>query len=192
MSSINDSDLFQDMAPISAQLSISNEIELELSQDFFLNKNEITKQANEISCNESFQKRTTHKIRKPVFYLLAILIILVFSSIFIYFQLNEKVENSNKMSSNPVEKLENEVGLTNRNSKNNKIQIPLKSDGTPDMRYKVNKELFGNSDSLNENYSISEIPLKSDGTPDMRYKINKEFININEPNRTFLKNGNWI
>lgn len=38
---------------------------------------------------------------------------------------------------------------------------PLKKDGTPDKRYKVNKtDIKG--------------PVKKDGTPDMRYKSNKD------------------
>ena len=46
----------------------------------------------------------------------------------------------------------------------------LKKDGTPDMRYKANKELYGSSYSR----STNQYPTKSDGTPDMRYKANKE------------------
>ncbi|UYQ91801.1 hypothetical protein MKQ68_17075 [Chitinophaga horti] len=38
----------------------------------------------------------------------------------------------------------------------------VKKDGTPDKRYKENKE------------AKSEGPKKKDGTPDMRYKENKE------------------
>ena len=40
---------------------------------------------------------------------------------------------------------------------------PAKSDGTPDMRYKANKEAAKPAG-----------PTKKDGTPDMRYKYNKE------------------
>ena len=39
---------------------------------------------------------------------------------------------------------------------------PLKKDGTPDMRYKANKDAAKPTG-----------PLKKDGTPDMRYKANK-------------------
>jgi uncharacterized protein (DUF2147 family) len=39
---------------------------------------------------------------------------------------------------------------------------PTKSDGTPDMRYKANKEAVKPAG-----------PTKKDGTPDMRYKDNK-------------------
>jgi hypothetical protein len=49
---------------------------------------------------------------------------------------------------------------------------PLKSDGTPDMRYSVNK----NASSVNYSYSNQSSytgPLKKDGTPDMRYSVNK-------------------
>jgi hypothetical protein len=38
---------------------------------------------------------------------------------------------------------------------------PVKKDGTPDMRYKANKEKPAG-------------PLKKNGTPDMRYKANKK------------------
>ena len=40
---------------------------------------------------------------------------------------------------------------------------PLKKDGTPDMRYKQNKEA-----------AKTVGPLKKDGTPDLRYKANKK------------------
>ena len=40
-----------------------------------------------------------------------------------------------------------------------KQTAPVKADGTPDMRYSVNKN--------------AAKPLKADGTPDMRYKANK-------------------
>ena len=53
-------------------------------------------------------------------------------------------------------------------------------DGTPDMRYKVNKT---RSKSLSKGKKVEEkatlnpqetkVPLKKDGTPDMRYKVNK-------------------
>ncbi len=39
---------------------------------------------------------------------------------------------------------------------------PMKKDGTPDKRYKENKEV-----------KQAGVPLKKDGTPDMRYKENK-------------------
>ena len=51
-----------------------------------------------------------------------------------------------------------------------KIKVPLKSDGTPDMRYAVNNEIFSGDDKV-------KIPLKNDGTPDMRYAINNEIFN---------------
>ncbi len=41
---------------------------------------------------------------------------------------------------------------------------PTKKDGTPDMRYKANKEKAKPVTG----------PTKKDGTPDMRYKANKE------------------
>ncbi|MDE3251527.1 MAG: hypothetical protein KGO92_01900 [Bacteroidota bacterium] len=41
---------------------------------------------------------------------------------------------------------------------------PTKKDGTPDMRYKANKEKA----------KTVAGPTKKDGTPDMRYKANKE------------------
>ena len=42
---------------------------------------------------------------------------------------------------------------------------PLKKDGTPDKRYKANKETKKEE---------PKGPLKKDGTPDKRYKANKE------------------
>lgn len=43
-----------------------------------------------------------------------------------------------------------------------KPAAPIKKDGTPDMRFKVNKEAAKPAG-----------PLKKDGTPDMRFKANK-------------------
>ena len=54
--------------------------------------------------------------------------------------------------------------------------IPRKKDGTPDMRFKVNKTASGSSSSSCTGRSSSGEsigPLKSDGTPDMRYAVNK-------------------
>lgn len=42
---------------------------------------------------------------------------------------------------------------------------PTKKDGTPDMRYKANKDAARNKPAG---------PMKKDGTPDMRYKANKQ------------------
>ena len=42
---------------------------------------------------------------------------------------------------------------------------PTKKDGTPDMRYKANKDAAKNKPAG---------PTKKDGTPDMRYKANKQ------------------
>lgn len=42
---------------------------------------------------------------------------------------------------------------------------PTKKDGTPDMRYKENKEAAK---------AVPVGPVKKDGTPDMRYKENKK------------------
>jgi|APLak6261672214_1056088.scaffolds.fasta_scaffold08091_1 uncharacterized protein involved in copper resistance len=43
---------------------------------------------------------------------------------------------------------------------------PVKKDGTPDMRFKANKEAAKAATPAG--------PLKKDGTPDMRHKANKE------------------
>ena len=65
---------------------------------------------------------------------------------------------------------------------------PLKKDGTPDMRYKVNKDAADGGGSSgkarqasgayagSQYYAVSANPtgpLKKDGTPDMRYKANR-------------------
>jgi hypothetical protein len=42
---------------------------------------------------------------------------------------------------------------------------PMKKDGTPDMRYKANKEAKSET---------PKGPLKKDGTPDKRFKENKK------------------
>ncbi|XP_013420769.1 uncharacterized protein LOC106181058 isoform X1 [Lingula anatina] len=51
---------------------------------------------------------------------------------------------------------------------------PLKKDGTPDMRYAANKASFSSA-VANTIHSTSSScgPLKKDGTPDMRYAANK-------------------
>jgi len=46
-----------------------------------------------------------------------------------------------------------------------KTVAPAKKDGTPDMRYKANKEAVKAKPAG---------PAKKDGTPDMRYKANKD------------------
>ncbi|BDQ10888.1 hypothetical protein [Sediminibacterium sp. TEGAF015] len=51
--------------------------------------------------------------------------------------------------------------------KNSQVIHPSKSDGTPDMRYKANKEKF-NAEATG--------PRKADGTPDLRYKENKTLL----------------
>lgn len=77
-------------------------------------------------------------------------------------------------------------------------QTHYKQDGTPDMRYKENKQLYGNSYSTpsystpsystpsystpsystpsysTPSTSFPTYPTKQDGTPDMRYKENKQ------------------
>lgn len=50
----------------------------------------------------------------------------------------------------------------NKETKETKAQGPLKKDGTPDKRFKENKE------------AKTEGPKKQDGTPDKRFKENKE------------------
>jgi hypothetical protein len=45
-----------------------------------------------------------------------------------------------------------------------KVKGPTKADGTPDMRFKANKETG----------KPGAGPTKADGTPDMRFKANKE------------------
>ncbi len=50
----------------------------------------------------------------------------------------------------------------NKEGKETKAQGPLKQDGTPDKRFKENKQ------------AKTEGPKKQDGTPDKRYKENKE------------------
>ena len=67
---------------------------------------------------------------------------------------------------NPL-KYQYKKGPTIKSEKSNKnldydqkteLHVPLKSDGTPDMRFAISKAV---------------VPIKSDGTPDMRYAINK-------------------
>lgn len=53
------------------------------------------------------------------------------------------------------------------NSKNAAVVHPTKTDGSMDMRYKVNKDRLK---------AIAPGPKKADGTPDMRYKENKQAL----------------
>ncbi|WP_298739471.1 hypothetical protein [uncultured Chitinophaga sp.] len=53
------------------------------------------------------------------------------------------------------------AGKKNRTEQTTAANKPLKKDGTPDKRYKVNKTTIKG-------------PVKKDGTPDMRYKSNKD------------------
>ena len=62
---------------------------------------------------------------------------------------------------------------------------PLTKNGKPDMRFKVNKEAYGQSSfqkSTKASHSESErysVPRKKDGTPDMRYTVNKTPSTVN-------------
>lgn len=52
---------------------------------------------------------------------------------------------------------------------------PVKKDGTPDMRYNVNKQLNNACSSFRSIQKSSQSgPLKKNGTPDMRYTANKQ------------------
>ena len=53
------------------------------------------------------------------------------------------------------------------NGKNTTKVHPTKSDGSMDMRYKVNKDRLK---------ATASGPKKSDGSPDMRYKENKQAL----------------
>ncbi len=55
----------------------------------------------------------------------------------------------------------------NPSGNNSQVIHPSKSDGSPDMRYKANKEKFK---------VTAPGPRKADGTPDMRYKENKDAL----------------
>lgn len=52
---------------------------------------------------------------------------------------------------------------------------PVKKDGTPDMRYNVNKQLYSACSATRSIQKSSPCgPLKKNGTPDMRYTANKQ------------------
>ena len=55
---------------------------------------------------------------------------------------------------------------------------PIKKDGTPDMRYTVNKRLYGAGSATT---SVPRGPLKNNGTPDMRYAVNKQAYGPTSP-----------
>ena len=62
---------------------------------------------------------------------------------------------------------------------------PLTKTGKPDMRFKVNKEAYGQSSSQKSTRTPhgeskrKGVPLKKDGTPDMRYTVNKTSESVN-------------
>ena len=62
---------------------------------------------------------------------------------------------------------------------------PLTKNGKPDMRFKVNKEAYGQSSSQKSTRTPhgeskrKGVPLKKDGTPDMRYTVNKTPESVN-------------
>ena len=61
---------------------------------------------------------------------------------------------------------------------------PVKKDGTPDMRYAVNRFAYSSSDTSYSSRSSSRSygPLKSDGTPDMRYAANRSAYSSSDTN----------
>lgn len=55
-------------------------------------------------------------------------------------------------------------------------EVPLKKDGTPDLRYKVNQRMAKPKVASTQVVAINPTgPLKKDGTPDMRFKANRKF-----------------
>ena len=66
---------------------------------------------------------------------------------------------------------------------------PLKKNGTPDMRYAVNKQRCAASFAATD--PSSHGPLKKDGTPDMRYAVNKQRRAATDPSShgPLKKNG---
>jgi len=64
-------------------------------------------------------------------------------------------------------------------------QQHLKKNGTPDMRYKVNKSMYSSPKSVHKSniYLYRQQHLKKDGTPDMRYKENKS--NYTQPKNVY-------
>ena len=60
-------------------------------------------------------------------------------------------------------------------------EVPLKKDGTPDRRFKVNRNTLksrsqGNTVEEKETLQAKEVPLKKDGTPDRRFKVNRNTL----------------
>lgn len=67
------------------------------------------------------------------------------------------------------------------------VYAQLKKDGTPDMRYKANRDRAAQSSGSSSSGSSSTTTpprLKKDGTPDMRYKENRDRAGSNSPTRT--------
>ena len=69
---------------------------------------------------------------------------------------------------------------------------PQKKDGTPDMRYVVNKQLYGTSQSLTN--SVPRGSFKKNGAPDMRCAVNKQLygacsVSNSVPRGPLKKNG---
>lgn len=74
-------------------------------------------------------------------------------------------QKGNHQNPADIKKIQEFQKNINAGGKNMQVIHPSKSDGTPDMRYKSNKEKFK---------ATAPGPKKADGTPDMRYKENKE------------------
>jgi len=84
--------------------------------------------------------------------IIAILMMVCFSTTMIFAQ------TTNPAAKNPA--TETKAAAPAAATTPAKATVPTKKDGTPDNRYKVNKDAPAG-------------PTKKDGTPDMRYKANK-------------------
>jgi hypothetical protein len=92
---------------------------------------------------------------------IALLLLVCFSTTFIVAQDTKSVKKE------PAKKVTTTVDkeVKTDNKANPPAGVPTKKDGTPDMRYKENKEAAK---------AVPAGPTKKDGTLDMRYKENKE------------------
>lgn len=79
------------------------------------------------------------------------------------------VASQTKNSQRPedIKKIQSLQKSIQPNGKKSTVVHPTKSDGSMDMRYKVNKDRLK---------STASGPKKADGTPDMRYNKNKQVL----------------
>ena len=84
---------------------------------------------------------------------------------------SSQTSNPDKQSASPSSYCSYGVNSLSHLSSHSTPSGPVKKDGTPDMRYAVNRSAYLSSGAVGACYSYG--PLKKDGTPDMRFAANR-------------------